>query len=327
MREIEVETFLKAMGTGVSRPVLVVGDDCEEYILKNETVDQDGNMVSFDCMFVNELLAYQIGCYLDVPMPEAVVAFVDNKFAEDDPVVRFAYRFEKGKYFATRKLEKVENNIMKNYEELIKMKKPYILKSWNKFFKEVNNKEDIAKILAFDILIANFDRYNNDGNILVDNTVVKKMYAIDHGHAFFGPTWNQGKINCLKLQEITPDYIKWYTDGIISIMRKSGACGSGKIFGALQENIDLENLKNHSFNEVVLKIRSISNDMILKWCNSIPDEWYINKNLQTAYYSNFIMKQKSAVEHIIQNLAINNAFVNYRGGILEYGTIEKENHI
>ena len=61
VREIEVATFLKNMGQGVSRPVLVIGDDFKEYILKNENIDNNGTIQKYNCMFINELLAYQIG--------------------------------------------------------------------------------------------------------------------------------------------------------------------------------------------------------------------------------------------------------------------------
>ncbi|APC84250.1 HipA family kinase [Clostridium botulinum] len=315
MKEIEVETVLESMSAGVTRPVLVLGDDLNEYILKNEKIDNEGNLTKYDCMFVNELLAYQIGVYLDVPMPEAVIAIVDNELVNEDPTLRFAYRFEKGKYFATEKLRYVENNIKENCKELIRMGKPYMKKTWNKFFKEISNREDIAKILAFDILIANFDRYNNEGNILVDRTEIRKIYAIDHGHAFFGPIHNTDKLNCLNLENVTKQYIDMYTNVIIN---GSNYCGAGKIFNVLEEYVNLENLDDHSFKDIVYKIMCITEDMINEWMNNIPEEWYIDKNLQISYYKKFILKQKYVVKYIIQDLADKGAFTNYKGGLLQW---------
>lgn len=329
MKNIDIENFLKTMGEGVTRPALVIGDDYNEYIIKNQTVDDSGKIVKYDCMFINELLAFQIGKFLEVPMPNAVIAIVSNELVEGDPSIRFAYRFEAGKYFATEKLEQIESNILENYKILMEMNKPYMAKSWNKFFNQVSNKEDIAKILAFDLLIANFDRYINTGNILVnkEGKKIKKIYAIDHGHAFFGPIWTQDKINCLNIKEITQNYIEAYCGNILKIVRKVGAFGSGTIFGALEKFLDLEDVYNHSFNDIIIKIRSITPEMIYGWCNNIPNEWYINKEVQIAYYTNFIMKQKDAVEHIIQVLAYQNAFTNYTGGVLKYGENKKENLI
>ena len=319
MRTVEVETFLKPMGAGISRPVLVIGDDFNEYILKNQKVNENGNLVDYNCMFLNEVFAYQIAVYLGVPIPETVIAFVEGDFAENDPSIRFAYRFEKGKYFATEKLKYVENNIEENYRELISMGKPYRKKTWKDFFKQITNKEDITKILAFDILIGNFDRYNNEGNILVDKTNQRKIYAIDHGHAFFGPIWNNSKVNCLNLKNVTSNYIDQYSNAICS-------CIPGSMYNALEENIHLEDLDYNPFDEIVQKILKIDESMIIKWLDSIPDEWYIDKNVQSSYYINFILKQKEAMKNIIQRLAEKNAFTNYRGGILKWSNQKEKYH-
>lgn len=318
MREIDVETFLKPMGQGISRPVLVLGNDFKQYILKNESIDDNGNLQKFDCMFVNELLAYQLGYFLEVPMPEAVIAYVAEDFIQDDPSIRFAYRFENGKYFATQKLEHLENNILDNYQKLIMMGKPRIKTSWNKFFKNIKNVKYIANILAFDILIANFDRYNNEGNILVSNDDVRNIYAIDHGHAFFGPVWNSNKISFLDAANLTPQYIERYTNIVAKCMYNVRNLSGGIIFKALEQYINLENLKDHSFMDVVEKIESISEDMLEVWLNNIPKEWYVNKEFQGAYFKKYILNQKNVVKYIIQNMADKSAFTNYRGGVLEW---------
>lgn len=327
MKEIEVETFLRPMGEGTTKPALVIGDDQNEYILKNQRVFKSGKFVEYNCMFLNEMLAFQIGKYLGLPMPEAVVAKICAETIEADPSIRFAYRFEKGIYFATEELKNIENNIRDNYITLLEMKKPYTLKSWNKFFKDVKNKEDVAVILAFDILIANFDRYNNIGNIIISNTDGRKIYAIDQGHSFFSPIWNDIKIANLTIDNVSEKYVNLFASNIIQTMRQAGACSTGIIFQALEQHIDLEDLNNHSFKDVVLKIQAIDPSMIIKWCNNIPDEWYVNKKYQVSCYMNFLLKQKDAVAPIIQVLAENQAFTNYRGGILQYGTIEKENNL
>lgn len=318
MREIDVETFLKPMGQGVSRPVLVLGNDFKQYILKNENIDKDGNIQKFNCMFVNELLAYQLGYFLEVPMPEAVIAYVAEDFIKDDPSIRFAYRFENGKYFATEKLQYLENNILENYQNLKLMGKPRIKMSWHKFFKCVKNTEYIPNILAFDILIANFDRYNNEGNILVSNDDNRNIYAIDHGHAFFGPIWNENKIRHLDAADLTDQYINEYTDIIGNCMYNQINLSGGIIFKALEQYVELENIKDHSFMDVVEKIESISESMIDIWLNNIPEEWYVNKDFQSSYLKKYILNQKNVVKYIIQNIAAKSAFTNYRGGVLEW---------
>lgn len=314
IKNVEVVNFLGYMGRGISRPVLVICDNFKEYILKNESVDENGKIVKYNCMFVNELLAYQIACYLGIPIPEAVVAYVDSKFINNDPAIRFKYRFEEGNHFATEKLPYVENNILEGYEQLSQMGKPYITKSWNKFFELIHNKEDIAGIIAFDILIANFDRVNNLGNILIDKTnETRKIYAIDHGHAFFGPKWTSDKINCLNNAKLDNTYI----GGFLNCF-KLGLNGLGEIFRALEKHINIDDINNHSFMEVVQKIESIDENLIDRWLQNIPDEWYIDKNYQISIYKRFLLDQKSLVRHILQSMATNSAFSNYRGGILEW---------
>ncbi|WP_297638008.1 HipA family kinase [uncultured Clostridium sp.] len=328
MKELEVEMFLKNMGQGASRPALIICDDYQHYVIKNERVEIDGQTHKSDCMFVNELLAFQIGEFLDVPVPESVIAIVNKETVESDPEVRFQYKFEAGRFFASKNLEQVENNILDNFIKLRSMKKPFIKKSWNKFFQEVNNKEDIAKILAFDILIANFDRYNNMGNILINlEGANKKIYAIDHGHSFFGLFWNTNKIGCLKIETITQEYIMSYSKGILETITKNSPFSQWTIFGALQEHIDIEDENNHSFKDIVNRIKSLNETMIEEWLDNIPEEWYVNKTKQKAYYINFLMKQKNIVENIIQVLAENGAFTNYTGGVLRYECTKKENTI
>jgi len=327
VKEIEVEAFLKPMSDGITKPALVIGDDQAEYVLKNQKIFDGTNYINLNCMFLNEALAYKIGIYLGVPMPEVVIGKIPQELFAADPSIRFTYKFEPGIFFATKALKNVENNVLENYNNLRKMKKPYILRPWNTFFKEIKNKNDVAKIIAMDILIANFDRYINTGNILIDNENGRKVYAIDHGHSFWGPIWNDSKRNCLGIEKVTDEYKYTFASNIINIMRKAGACDSGIVFASLEQHIHLEDLNNHSFKNVVLKIRNINNDMIRNWCKEIPDEWYINREVQTNYYENFIINQKEAVGPIIQILADNNAFRNYRGGILEYGEFKEENLI
>lgn len=326
IKEIEVDTFLKYMGQGISRPVLVIGDDYNEYILKNEKIDNGGNLTNYNCMFLNELLSYQIGRYIGVPMPEAAIAFVDNKFTTDEPLVRFAYRFEEGRYFASEKLKYLENNIMENSKQLIMMNKPYIIRTWKNFFSNIDNKYSVSDIVAFDILIANFDRYNNVGNVLICNDEKSRnLFAIDHGHAFFGPIWDQKKINCFKQVAMTNDYINAYANLIWNNMHGE-LSGAGVIFKALEEYINLEDLQQHSFLNVVQKIENISENMLDVWLHTIPNEWYIDESLQMTYYKKFILQQKDIVRYIIQNMAERNAFTNYKGGKLEWKNREIQSH-
>jgi hypothetical protein len=318
VRKINVDAFLEELGSGISKPVLILGSDYEQYILKNQKSDNNGNKYNFNCMFLNELLAYQIGVFLEVPMPEAVIAYLDKRIIEADPRILFAYRFTEGEHFASKELNNVENNILDNMNILIRMGKPYVKRSWNVFFDNIINGEDIAKILAFDLLIGNFDRYNNCGNILISNTPLgRKIFAIDHGHAFWGPEWREEKIAMMKMAERTENYINKYI-ACIDRSNKGRPNGTGVIFRELEKYVDLSNTDEHSFQEIVMKIEMITEDDIDQWLNNTPDEWFIDKNMQVAYYKKFILGQKVLVKYFIQALADKGDFSNFKGGILKW---------
>ncbi|CAK7080832.1 HipA family kinase [Tissierella sp.] len=320
IREINVDAFLKQLGQGISKPVLIIGSDYEQYVLKNERADYEGKKYNFNCMFLNELLSYQIGKYLEVPIPESVIAYVDNRLIEADPTIRFAYRFAEGNHFASKELKYVENNMLENMNILRKMGKPYIKRSWNAFFSNIKNKDDVAKILAFDLLIANFDRYGNEGNILIENTNLgRKIFAIDHGHAFFGPEWTTKKINMLTAVEKSETYVNNCINGIINInLQKGFLNGLGTIFKELETYIDLNDTNNHSFQDIIMRIETITEELLDDWLNNIPNEWFINRKVQIGCYKNFILTQQALVRYFIQALANRGAFSNFRGGILQW---------
>lgn len=320
IKEISINSFLKPLGQGITKPMLVLGNDYKNYILKNQRIDNNGSLVNYNCMFLNELLAYQVGQFLGVPMPEAVIAYLDKIFIDNDPTIRFAYRYVEGYHFASEELENIENNIIENVEEQMKMGKPYIRKTWNNFFNNIINKKDIAVVLAFDLLIGNFDRYCNEGNILISDTDEgRKIFAIDHGHAFWGPIWDPSKIGALKIDTSDPAYVDWYINQIIvDNVNRGNLNGLGSMFKALEYFVDLQDTNEHSFQDVVEKIEGISEDYLDECLNNIPKEWFIDKAAQSAYYKKFILNQKDLIRYFIQRLSERGAFTNFRGGILKW---------
>ena len=150
INKINITTFLDSVDLGVSRPILVLGDDFNEYILKNQRIDNNGTITKFDCMFLNEMLAFQIAKYLGIPIPDIAIAHLDKSFIDEYPEYRFTHRLEEGIYFSTKKLDNVENNLIDNMNDLIDMGKNYSIKSWNSFLKKIDNHSSIAGIIAFD---------------------------------------------------------------------------------------------------------------------------------------------------------------------------------
>lgn len=328
VQKIYVETVLKYLGQGISRPAVIIGDDFRQYILKTQKVVEEGKPKLYDCMFLNELMAFQIAKHLEVPIPEAAIAYLDKKIIEKDPEIMFVHRFYEGNLFASLEIKNTEENLVDNYKEMMRMGKKYLSRTWNAFFSNIINSSDIAKIIAFDLLTANFDRYGNTGNLLVATVEEgRKVFSIDHGHAFFGPVWETNKINNMRAPALTQQYIDSYVNVILNNNVGQGAGfadGLGSVFHAIEESIDLTNLSDHSFNEVVYYIENITEDLIDEWLNSVPQEWFVKSEAQTqkSYYKYFILKQKDLVRHLLQRLAERKAFTNYLGGALEW-TAEK----
>ncbi|WEY97111.1 HipA family kinase [Bacillus subtilis] len=313
VKEIQVNSFLRYLGQGISNPALVLADDFQKYILKTQKVVEGGQRQDYNCMFLNEILSYKIAHYLGVPIPEAAIAFVDQRLIEGDREIVFVHRFEEGYFFASQELENTENNLLENHQQMFLMGKRYIKRTWNAFFDNIKNSDDIAKIIAFDLLIANFDRYRNAGNLLIANTEEgRKVFAIDHGHAFFGPTWTSNKIQYMR-HAPTPEYINLFTGNIISINRDK-VDGLGMIFNAIQSKIDLTDVKNHSFMNIIAEIEHINEHTIDSFFEGIPREWFVEYDLQTTVYKDFLLKQKGLIRNVIQNLMNINAFSNSVGG-------------
>lgn len=245
----------------------------------------------------------------------------------------FKSGFIPGLYFGCEEIKPLHNNILENYQELIRNNKPYTKRSWNNVFKSIINKDDIAKIIAFDFLINNCDRYNNIGNIIIQETVTgKKIFAIDHGHAFTGPIWHNNNLQSIILtQQNHIEKINKLIDSRIIFNRNLNGLinvnGLGQIFNALQIQLDLEDLANHPFKDVIFKIENITEDNLDYWLNNIPNEWYKNKEIQINYYKLLVLNRKIFVRSFIQELYNRNAFTNSIGGGTlswresQYGTV------
>lgn len=316
IKTVYVDSFDKPLGRGQSQPNVIVADDGNEYVLKTQKRVENGSIVIDNMMFFNELMAYQIGMYLHIPMPESAIAIVEKEIIDLDPTIRFVHRLEPGQHFSSEYIDDFEENVVENMHLMMSMEKPYIKRSWNAFFNGIINPEDVAKIIAFDIFIANFDRYNNFGNLQVsNNNNRRKIVAIDHGHAFFNPWWNlqkQQTLNAVNGSNYPLDFA--------NAIRKNNEflpSGLGEIFRAMERHVDLES-EEHSFKEIVYSIEQISEEQILEWLENIPDEWYEDPVTQKSYITSFLMKQKMVVRDIIQVLVEMGAFSNTVGGKLEW---------
>lgn len=319
IKTIQVSAFLKQLGAGISAPSLVLSDDNQRYVLKNQRTIVNGQTTDLNCSFLNELIAYQIAEYLGVPVPEAAIAVLDKRILDNGPALRFVHRFTEGSFFASKEISNPEENLIENYEILMQMGKPYTIRSWSKFYSNICNPEDSAKIIALDLFIGNLDRYTNTGNLIVGQSAEgRKLYSIDHGHAFFGAVWEVNKMGMLRSAAISEDYLRTYLKEITFNHKEGFLNGLGEVFRAIETNIDLDDIVHHPFKNVVYSIEQISDDLLDQWFSNVPDSWYVDKNNQIGLYKHFISQQKFMVRHYIQWLANVRAFTNFRGGQLQW---------
>lgn len=321
MSILNVSTFLKELGEdqgGVSKPVLVLASDGKRYILKNQNVYEPGNngWVNYNCMFLQELLVEKIGRHLNIPIPNTAIIDIEKIHLHQAPSLPFTHRYKDGYHFASEFLPEVENNLRIGYQQLMEIGKPYTKNNWNSFFRKIANPQDIAKIIALDLLIGNFDRFGNDGNLMIARVDGdRKVFAIDHGHAFFGALWGQDKIN--RLNSVNNDilYLQQYLQLFLSLNQRPMS-GLGHMFKSVEQHINLENVEVHDFSEIVFEIENISMSMLDTWFKDIPLEWYADRPNQIAYYKKFILTNKYNLRNLINMMIKYGAFSNTNGGEL-----------
>lgn len=156
MNFLHVDKVLGRVGNGVTDPLDASLNSGERVIIKPFNNIQ-GNLVLF-----NEYICYRMCEKLDIPIPEAGIAILDEKtecLSEQALYSSDNYGYA---YFSKRidKATVVNRGIIHR----------------------ISNKDDFYKIILFDHLVYNKDR--NKGNLLVTSGRSIKLYAIDHSHVF-----------------------------------------------------------------------------------------------------------------------------------------------
>ncbi|MGC6767625.1 HipA family kinase [Enterococcus sp. LJL51] len=302
---------------GSSCPVVIYANN-EQFIMKNQYSEEHATVL--DACFFQELLCSFLALKLDIPTPEFVVLQIDKDFLDNNPELRFQHKIKEGCYFATKIIPNVENNLLKNFVLAKQNGQPRIMYSWNKFFKNIKNEIAIPRIITFDMLISNYDRYGNEGNILVakNENEERHIYAIDHGHAFFGPFYKNQLIEKKKLLSSNNDpnnFIPFHLKLLLDTGQNQ--LNLGPIFSGLEQNIHFE---SNPFKDIIYDIENINDYEIVEMLKDIPEEWVSLGDSQKNDYLNFLSRQKLLVRHIIDQLALRDAFTNHTGGVLQWTT-------
>lgn len=320
-RFLDAAAFVKELGDdhgGKTKPVVVIADaqDSPRYLLKTEHTAEG----HWNAMFLQELLSAHIADFMGVPIPECAIINVDRDFIQMAPALQFQHRFRPGKHFASKFFNDAENNLKRDFENLIRTGKPYVKRSWSNFFEGISNPEDAAKIIVFDLFIGNFDRFGNFGNLLVARrNGLRTIFAIDHGHCFLSPTWCNEKIAYLQ-HRITPpaQYVNWFIQTLFN-NRGMSYTMFGPMFRALDKFIHIPDPSSNPFAQSFNKLLTLNEGIIDQWFTTIPDEWFCaGRELQVNMYKQYLLRQRDVIPMIIDDLAINGAFDDHNGGVLEW---------
>ncbi len=149
-------------------------DDGEVYVVKAN---------SHDRQFANELLAFGFAVLLDVPVFDAALVQLSSAFINSSPAL--ANQYTPGINFGSQ----VPNrDCFDAYAA-----SPSLINS------QVYNVADIYRLAMYDEVIHNSDRAGNPGNMVFVRSRPAapefEFRAIDHGHAFTGPTWSPNQLS------------------------------------------------------------------------------------------------------------------------------------
>lgn len=160
--------YLSATLRGSSRAQFMSSEDGTQYVVKFKENFQGIRVL------VNELVANGIGCELNLPCPEGIIAEIDRELIEISNIENtYGRKISSGQHYGCKKIEGC-------YPV-----PPRIL------IDQANNKNVFPGIVLFDILTFNHNR-NNQGNYLIQQARQDSFdfYIIDHGHCFGRPNWH-----------------------------------------------------------------------------------------------------------------------------------------
>ena len=323
-----IDTYLPPIenNPGISHPAKIIASDGKTYFLKGNMSKNNNNNKLFymDAALAQEALSYRIANFFNIPTPQIVYI----KITEDDlvnfPKLRFVHNFQKpGLYLASENTGSSELN--KEFQQY------YYFYShgfpgnyFHGFLSRIQNKEDISKIIYFDILIANIDRYKNSGNLIFkdvgDGNI---MLAIDFGYSFFGPYWSAHEYypNIKKEELLHHKYPNGLATSwpqfILQEMDLLGQQSYNSIFDALSKFMVF---KENPFLKSNHRAHELTNNILTKLINEIPNEWFVQGEYQKNMYLQFISSQIKLMPSIIDYLVSAKNLNNLNGGKLKWET-------
>lgn len=251
----KVKKVLSAVGNGITEPFWCILDNDTTVVYKSI-----GNPESNKAL-INEWIGYNIAKLVDLPIPFSGAAIWDHNTDVDEPIYN--------------ELTK-DDSVSKHYglgffSTQVEHSSPITSPS---IYNKIKNKDDIPRIVLFDVLIGNYDR--NPGNLLLSykkNNI--KLHIIDHSHIFdIGCMWDDIQLDRITSEPIDINKILESNNHQYSMFFE---------FRALDKNL-IEEIIN-DFNN------SITKSKIEDIMNTIPTEWSITS-----------IEKKSAINYLNNRL-------------------------
>ncbi len=313
---------------GQSKPIFITATNGKDYYLKKQiSIDNSGNRITGNCVFLQELLSYQLAETLNIPIPNCAIIYIDNKFLEYNRDLQFKAALTAGTYFATEAIPNIYNNVLDTKILGTQLGQPRMKEPLYKVYAKVENPTIFINVIVLDMLILNFDRFCNEGNLLITKSNNHfSGVAIDFGHSFCGPNWTNEKIEILDLPKAISntnelnDYLIFLCNAFLN---NKGLPFSklGPIFDAMEKQIIFKDSNGNfvnPFDDIVTKIENLNRNDVQKMLDFIPNEWYVSMNIQKNKYLDFIMYQKYQVRYLVDYFYQYGAFSNSIGGNLQW---------
>ena len=252
---MEIKRIIRAIPNGATKPYVIECTDGNQYVAKFPG-NPDGTRV-----LINEYVCACFAQMLQLPIPSFELLFINN--IESYSNYLEGIELVNGTVFCSRMIDKASQ--VPGYRALSK----------------VSNRDDIVKILIFDVIIGNNDR--NPGNLLI-NLKNKSLVMIDHSHVFiYEAIWDADQLKKTIKSEISIGEMNQFSFNMLSVEISK---------------VDKEVIKK--FKE---KIKSINKDDIINIVNSVPSDWNITNDDKEAL-AEFLYNRIERIDEIYNILKI-----------------------
>ena len=225
---MHITRIIRQMPNGATKPYVVECNNGIQYYCKFPG-NPDGTRV-----LINEYVCASLAKLLKLPIPDFELVYWDSECELSKCITDIENT--SGTTFCSRSIERAG-----------------VVPS-NRVFNKASNRDQLYKILVFDLLIGNNDR--NPGNILI-NLKNNSIVMIDHSHVFIHEAiWDKISLkNDIDKGFVIDDMNKYYFERLLETINW----------------VNEDDIKNFK-----MLINKVDKDIITKIVDSVPSDWNLN---------------------------------------------------